>query len=644
MNTYPYSEYHLVDTSVGGVYNRNVIQEATVKLSGVDAYKTYFRYPDEFQRHFDKNIDSTTKKKSVSRYSGPAYADFFPVDIDCNNDIPKALDLLINTLCVLENQYDVNIKELRVFFSGSKGFHLYIPAAMMGITPSENISRYFKAFAAKILKPIGVSYDPLIYDIVRLWRVSNSINSKSGLYKIELTPTEVFKLTAEEIVEMAREKRTVEYVSDPIANNLLTATYRSIQELPTISGETIVAGVCPRNEKQCYHRLLQGVGEGKRDAVCFRLANHFQKKGYDSGDVEGLLQAWNKKNQPPMSENEVKTKVRSAFNGSRADFGCNDEILQEYCSDQCYLKSRNTTEEPSGSVVYTHEDTLLAYKKQVRELKQVRITLPIPKLGSALRGISPGECLYIIARAGVGKTAGLLNIFQWIARTNKEPMLFFSMEQPVPQIFERQAQLATGIGGQEIENIFLHDPVKAKMIAELTRESFQNILVVEKSGLSVEEMEKIILVAEKEHCGGKPIRLVAMDYMGLISGKGKDNYAQVSGQAKDLQAMLKNIGKAGIVLSQVSRAGGSGETPLTMNMIRDSGVVEEAATAIIGMWRLEGQADMIRMELLKTKHGCLGMYHDFRFIKPSLRFDDPDETIWDDKVFDASQFGQEVTM
>lgn len=631
-----YPEYKYVDSAVGGVASRNNVRLATDALTGTDVYKTYFRYPQAFADHVRKN-------KSVSNYTGFSYADYFPIDIDVKGNLQEALDKLRDIVTTLEVRHDVNVSELWYFFSGSKGFHLCIPSDMIGVTPSSDNAVYFKRFAQELLKPMGLSYDSTIYDIVRLWRVTNTVNSKSGLYKVQLTPAEIW-LEMDEIIELAKAPRKIEYVANAVANESLSAIYKSVQEKPIIGGEAVTGDGIPKYEKPCIYKMMQGVGDGNRDNVCFRLAGHWRKKGLSSDITEAMMQTWNRKNQPPMSEREISDKVRSAYRDSaRVDFGCNDDIMLQFCSDQCYLRTKETKETPTAQDVLTFEELTQSYRQFLVESKMAKIHLPIPGLGASMRGISPGESLYLIARAGVGKTAGLINLFQWVARENKEPFLFFSMEQPAPQVFERMAQISTGLSGFEIESIMKSMPEKAKWVIERTQESFGNMYVVERAGLTVDDVASIIRTAETERIG-KKVRLIGLDYMGLLTGKGKDLYQQVSAQARELQRMMKDTKIAGIVLAQINRSGGDGKEEVTMDMIRDSGAVEEVATFIMGLWNVKGKEGVIRACLLKNRHGASGIATELNFYKHCLRMDAQDKTLWNDKITEAGQFGQEVIL
>jgi hypothetical protein len=62
---------------------------------------------------------------------------------------------------------------------------------------------------------------------------------------------------------------------------------------------------------------LRGVGEGQRNDTCARLAGYFASKGIPEDVAERQLLAWNLINRPPMTDAEVVTTVRSAFETAR---------------------------------------------------------------------------------------------------------------------------------------------------------------------------------------------------------------------------------------------------------------------------------------------------------------------------------------
>jgi len=59
-------------------------------------------------------------------------------------------------------------------------------------------------------------------------------------------------------------------------------------------------------------KSLQGVGEGDRNDICYRLAAYFKNK-HPQDITETLLLAWNQKNKPPLPEAEVLSTIKSAY-------------------------------------------------------------------------------------------------------------------------------------------------------------------------------------------------------------------------------------------------------------------------------------------------------------------------------------------
>ena len=645
-----YTNYQWVDTASGGAQNRNNVQNIRrlCYANPADCYRTYFRYPDEFSQYVKKH-------GSVKGYNGFAYADWFPIDID-RGDLTEALKATRDLVERLKVNFDIEAQMLPIFFSGAKGFHVYIPSYMFGAKPSRNIGQYFKLFASLLMKPWGVEYDSSIYETLRLFRANGTINAKTGLYKTQITYDELY-FDMDGIKALAIAPRRCELVQPEPCEALVTLykdAVRQIDERPKINGVAVDSGGVPRYAKVCYHTMLQGVKNGQRDEVAIRLATHFKKQGYDSQIAEGMLAAWDAKNESPLGLSVIRQKINSAFaERSMADYGCNDDVLKSYCSNECFLKQKQLKAEPEhepDDIIFDFQQTANLYKEYVKNLASASINIGFPVIGKAMRGISPGEVCTIVARSGVGKTAVLVNILMRAALSNKSPQIFFSMEQPAAQIFERMAQIATGLKGEEVEKAFQDG--SGEEITEKTAGLYNHVLMVEKDFLTVDKMIEVIKTAEEKVVGQK-IGLVAIDYLGRMGTKNKDSYQALSENAQAIKHLAKELNVAVIQLAQVNRAGKDGTAELSMEMIRDSGQIEEASDFVIGMWRPDMQEnstkveDVLRVKLLKNRKGVNGIFHDFKFVKNCLRVDDYEQSIWmdvEDNKPDFTYFGKEVTL
>ena len=608
-----YPNYCYVDTSYGGVDKRNkILKLSEIKLpdNPVDCYRTTFRFNEDFKVHVDQT-------GSVSKYSGTCYADYIPIDIDSAN-LKTAHDSAIRLLNTLLDDYEVDLDALYLFFSGAKGFHILIPSEMFNPKPSDNLNDIFKQMALSITKDI-IKIDTAIYDKVRLFRMANTINSKSGLYKIPLSAGELLHLSVDDILDLAKTTRKRAILNDAATNHYLVALYNKAQEKKKTAPVSRSEFSAPKDAKKCYYAILQGITEGNRDNVGLRLAVHLLKE-YPKDIVEPMMQAWNRRNIPPL-EDDMVTKLVNQAEGLY-DFGCNDEILKDYCSDTCRFK-KIKQERVSAKNIYTIEEAKQKYEEYIAQLTKRKITFGFDKLDSTLRGIAPGEVCQVMARTGVGKTAFLLNVMKNVLDNQGVPVLFFSLEMPLAQIYERAVQITNSKSGQYVEQEFYKN--KDNSLHTLTSISYDKLYTVDQDFLSYDELKEFILIAEKEKIGERP-PLVCVDYLGRMQGSAKDNYSLVSELAKQLKLLAKELDIAVLYLHQTNRSGRTGQEEITLDMGRDSGVAEEAADFILGMWRpainsadtqKESEEEII-ISVLKNRKGMLGRT-SFTFDKPTLR-------------------------
>lgn len=280
-------------------------------------------------------------------------------------------------------------------------------------------------------------------------------------------------------------------------------------------------------------------------------------------------------------------------------------------------------------------DQIDSYTVYVKELATKRVRFGYPSLDRFMRGIAPGEVAYIQARTSVGKTAAMLNLLSRFSKMG-HTVLFFSLEQQKEQIFERSMQIANGIPGPEIEHMTANLDKRLHDMHSNYYDNFKNVFVCDKGRLTVEQIRSHILQFAATR---KMPAIVAIDYFGYVGGNPKLNdYERASEKAKEIKQVAKELNNAWIVLHQLSRAGGSGGERVTLDMGRDSGVVEESADHMIGLWRPELEKEISDEErqkrvseskliwaTLKQRSGATGEV-EFLWDRRTLRVIDPNET------------------
>ena len=81
------------------------------------------------------------------------------------------------------------------------------------------------------------------------------------------------------------------------------------------------------------------------------------------------------------------------------------------------------------------------------------------------------------------------------------------------------------------------------------------------------------------------VGVIGIDYLGLMDGPGSNTYETISRLATGTKNIAKLLNIPVILLSQVSRKGGSGQSEISLDMGRDSGAIEEGADFVLGLWQ-----------------------------------------------------------
>lgn len=117
----------------------------------------------------------------------PIFFDFDHKDDpgQCIDDVKKIVNFFHDILQI-PSQY------IRIYFSGSKGFHVLVEPEVFDIRPAEDLHLRIKKATMYLAEMLELrTYDPVVYSVRRVLRLPNSIHEKTKLFKIELTLSEV---------------------------------------------------------------------------------------------------------------------------------------------------------------------------------------------------------------------------------------------------------------------------------------------------------------------------------------------------------------------------------------------------------------------------------------------------------------------
>jgi hypothetical protein len=152
----------------------------------------------------------------LAGYPGAVWCRELVFDIDnTGENIQENIRLSLEGAKVLIGRLkNAGLSSFDIAFSGCKGFHLAISSPLLDkLSGFPDTPKRVKSLAQKIA---GDAIDTRIYQTIWIIRSLNSINSKSGLYKIPLSEAEIYTLTPEEIISLARNPRPKPTKYEPI--------------------------------------------------------------------------------------------------------------------------------------------------------------------------------------------------------------------------------------------------------------------------------------------------------------------------------------------------------------------------------------------------------------------------------------------
>jgi hypothetical protein len=321
--------------------------------------------------------------------------------------------------------------------------------------------------------------------------------------------------------------------------------------------------------------IIDGVGEGQRNDVAARLAGYFlHKNGGDEEATYFALRAWNRLNTPPLSDDELRTVVRSIAARERK-------------------KRERETRQSEG---YTRLEVLdgAAWADAVKDsLPRDGIPAPIPTL-EELHGLVAGDVLVMAGGAGMGKSTHACRIVAEVCIQKKVPTIFFTTELT-------RNDVARWVGSV-LENCSVQGMPERIPERVLNQFRASPIKIVDAGTVRIDDIETITRSA-------LGTRLVIVDHLTrIVTPRKESRTLEVGEVCRRLKALAKDCGLTILELCQLNREGNDNTRP-SLKALRDSGEIEQEADAVVFLWTAERILTdrYLRMAffLAKNRHGAV---------------------------------------
>lgn len=228
-------------------------------------------------------------------------------------------------------------------------------------------------------------------------------------------------------------------------------------------------------------------------------------------------------------------------------------------------------------------------------------------------GLHKDNLIILAARPAMGKTALALNIAQNVAIRNGQPVAIFSLEMGAESLVERMLSAEGLIPSYHIRTGNLTESEWRRIILAQEQLAKGNIFIDDTAGIMISEIRSRAKRLSQETGG---LGLIVIDYLQLITGRGRENRQQeVSEISRQLKILAKELKVPVIALSQLSRGveQRNDKRPV-LSDLRESGSIEQDADIVAFLYReayynreeQEEPDNVTELILEKNRHGSLG--------------------------------------
>lgn len=253
-----------------------------------------------------------------------------------------------NLVYFFKSKFGLAEDQIRVWFSGSKGFHIIIPEAVAGIKPMhiQDMKGVLQLIVHQLEKQLKLeSLDKqAVTSSRRMLRLANSAHHKSGKWKIELTHEELLVDDVTKILEWASEPRQDKFY--PTLEDLemqpnaelaqwvdeFVQTQKELKkletEVPTLTDEVLSQ---MKDTPVCVKFILErGILKANdRNPATVVLASYFKDTGVPMHEAFEIIMDWTKRipkgltsSTPTEIRHSTWGAVKTVYNSNKYHFGC----------------------------------------------------------------------------------------------------------------------------------------------------------------------------------------------------------------------------------------------------------------------------------------------------------------------------------
>lgn len=500
---------------------------------GTELYRSMFA--------FDKDILIYTQAKGTnSGYQGVKYLDSIIFDID-NPDI-NLIKEFVNKL----EEYDLNYTkdDIRVYFSGNKGFHIQIPN-IFDIKNSKTLPEDIREILQTEFK--NFNFDNLYYQNA-LIRLPNTINKKSGLYKIFINDIyeydnieEIKKIAVKDNMEKPKPFRK-------ITNKITVEVKKKNVKVEIVNTDDYIHG----DKHICMQRLYNSDPQpGYRHKYLLILGSTYLLAGLPKEQVRKMMYDWISKNKEGFSDEEFE-KIYNDIIKHRYAYGCDHPIKKSLCSNKCYyfgIKGENSEVETMQSLV--------AKLKEFSNMEYIDFGY---FYSNTTFKIYPQELVILLGDTGSNKSTLMQNL---VVNLPNIKILYINTEMGESLLLRRFLQIKHGLTKDDFNNL--------ENIEHYARD-LENIFTIN-GKISLMHLESVIIQHQPQ--------LIVVDVLEDLFDAKRDLVQSAQNTASALKQLAIKYNLYLLAIHHINK--NSSKSELTVHSGKGSSAIEQKADKVLGI-------------------------------------------------------------
>ena len=327
--------------------------ELAAKLPGGGWARNHFARLDDADAiaAWREQFENRDVYASICSFEKPSrdgeYRCSFCLDLDAE-DLKVARSETLKACDLLMERLEIPPESIQLFLSGWKGFHLIVSLSVFGDPDYPHALSVWRAWAVSLTRAGIKHLDLGIYQPSRVLRLPNSINTKSGLYKVAIDYKELKDLGLSYVLEEAKTPRGRNVSGLPEFSPKAAAQFRKAMDWverhkrttntlrPASVGEFRHGWRVP----PCIRRLESAtLPDGIRHQSYLDLARFYAWVGMHPLEAEGRIKEIDERH--PIKDPDCISRAVK-FGIEHPGFpGCRNEILRQYCEpERCFRMKR----------------------------------------------------------------------------------------------------------------------------------------------------------------------------------------------------------------------------------------------------------------------------------------------------------------